>query len=112
MTTPELRRELFGSPIQAVFTPLDQGIHILLTGGERTHVGAVSMARNGKLLFSAAFPAHREQVISDRWAIHLSRKTKGDVTVNCGIHYDNVSADQIKRIVACADELLAQALEL
>lgn len=104
----ELKRTLFGADIIAQVTALDEGIHILLTGGERSHVGAAALARSGELLACPSFPGHKEQVICERWALALSRETGSFATVVCGVHYDNASSEQIKTILYVCDELLRE----
>lgn len=106
----ELKRALFGADITAQVTLLDDGIHVLLTGGERSHVGAVALAQNGELLACPSFPGHREQVIAERWARALSRETRSCATVACGIHYNNATAEQISEILRICDGLLDEML--
>lgn len=86
-------------------------MHVLLTGGQRSHIGAASLAQNGRLLASASYPGHKEQVISDLWAVRLSGQIGQCVTAVCGIHYDNASPEQIRAILTVSGELLAQVQE-
>lgn len=106
----ERRCTLFGVDITAQVTILDNGVHVLLTGGERSHVGAVALAQNGELLACPSFSGHKERVVSERWALALSRKTRSCATVACGIHYDNATADQISEILHTCDGLLRETL--
>ena len=106
-----MQRDLFGRPIAVQVTHLDSGLHVLLVGGDSTHVGSVSMADGGKLLCSYAFPTHREQVISDKWAICISAECQCAVTVACGIHYNNAAKHQIVTILRLTDDLLQELLK-
>ena len=90
----ELKCTLFGADIAAQVTVLDKGIHVLLAGGYRSHVGAVALAQGGELLTCPSFPGHKEQVIAERWARVLSRETESCATVACGIHHDNATTEQ------------------
>lgn len=103
------KTELMGYPIEARCAVLDVGIHVLLTGGSRTHVGAISHAFPGEKVQTVQFPTHRDGTVSERWAERLCQKFQAPVVVNCGIHYDNVSRDDIKEIVRATDQLLEQA---
>ena len=105
----ELRRTLFGADVTAQVTVLDEGVHVLLTGGERSHVGAAALAKDGALLACPAFPGHKEQVVCERWASVLSQAT-GCATVCCGIHYDNAKPEQIKAVLCACEELLQGTL--
>lgn len=108
MAVFELRRESSGYPILAQITQLDSGIHVLLTGGQRSHVGAVTMAQNGQIFSTVDYPGHREAVITERWAKELSGLTHDDVTVACGIHYDKATKEQIETVIKICEEMLAQ----
>jgi len=107
----ELKHILLDADITAQVTAPDEGVHVLLTGGVRSHVGAVAMAQNGKVLACPSFPGHREQVVCERWAVALSQKLSSSATVACGIHYDNASPEQIEMILRICDELLSMALK-
>lgn len=106
-----LEKALFGRRITAQVTRLDSGFHVLLAGGDKSHVGAVGMAHYGKLLCSYAFPSHKEQVICSEWAIRISAQCCCDVTVACGIHYENATREQIETIVKASDEWLQDVLQ-
>jgi hypothetical protein len=100
---------LFGYPIRCTVTTLDSGIHVLLTGGSRSHIGAVSIAQPGEAVDTKVFPGHKDQFISEPWAEKLSEATGQRVCVVCGIHYDDATKAQIAEILKETNRLL-QAL--
>ena len=106
----ELKRALFGADITAQVTELDDGVHILLTGGGRSHVGAVALAQNGELLACPSFPGHKEQVVCERWALALSRETGSCAAVASGIHYDHITPEGIQAVLDICDNLLEETL--
>ena len=106
-----LRRNLFGAEITAEVTLLDEGLHVLLSGGERAHIGATALARGGELTMSGTFPGHKEQALCEQWALALSQQTGGCVAVCGGIHYDNATSEQIREILNICNEILQQAIE-
>lgn len=95
--------------IEVKCTVLDQGIHILITGGCRTHVGAVSYGFPGEKTKTVQFPGHRDGAVSEKWAEYLCQRFQVPVIVNCGIHYDHVDRNDIESIVSVTDKLLHQA---
>lgn len=107
-----LQEEWRGYPVKAACTVLDEGIHVLITGGSRTHVGAVSYAFLGEPVQTVQFPEHRDGTVSAFWAEKLCRQFGTPVVVNCGIHYDRVSGNDIKEIVAVTERLLKRAAEM
>lgn len=102
------KTELFGYSIEARCTMLDDGLHVLIIGGSRTHVGAISYAFPNENIQTIQFPEHRDGAVSERWAGKLCQRFRMPVVVNCGIHYDHVSRADIERIVAAAEDLLEQ----
>lgn len=105
-----LERQLFGYPIRCQAEPLDEGLSVLLTGGCRTHVGAVTAASPGSASQTMTFPGHKDQYVSRPWAEALAEKTKGRVCVVCGIHYDHASQEQIQEILRQTEEMLQELL--
>lgn len=105
-----LEEALYGYPIRCDVTALDDGLHVLLTGGITTHIGAVSTCRPGEEANTRFFPGHKDQFISEPWAKALAEKTGQTVCVVCGIHYDNATGDQINRIMQITDKMLREFL--
>lgn len=99
-----------GYPIEALVHRLDDGFHVLVTGGCRTHVGAVSHAAPEERVQTVQYPTHREGTVSERWAEALCAHLRCPVTVNCGIHYDNVSKADIQEIVTVTEQLLKKVM--
>lgn len=107
----KVRTKLYGYPIEAFISVLDEGLHVLLVGGCRTHVGAVSRAVPGQETETVQYPSHREGTVSERWASRLSEVFRCPAVVCCGIHYDHVSKEEIRRIVTAAEDLLERAID-
>lgn len=105
-----LEETLFGFPIQCSATVLDDGIHVLLTGGSRTHIGAISTCLPGKAPETRVFPGHKEHYISEPWARALADHFGVPVCVVCGIHYDNATEAQITEIMDCTNGMLTRLM--
>lgn len=105
-----LQRELFGCPIRCQAQRLDEGVHVLLTGGCKTHIGAVSVASPGREPETMTFPGHKDQLVSEPWARTLAEETGQRAAVACGIHYDHAGAEEIAQILRCTEDLLAQLI--
>ncbi|MGM9538219.1 MAG: hypothetical protein ACI3VN_07805 [Candidatus Onthomonas sp.] len=102
--------QCLGWPIEARVCLLDEGVQVLVTGGCKTHVGAVSYAVPGEAVRTIQFPTHRDGVVGEQWAKALCEVLRCQVVVNCGIHYDHVSKAEIGQIVSAAEELLEKAV--
>lgn len=108
--TVTLKRQLFGFSISCCATRLNQGLHVLLTGGCRSHIGAISTCLPGEQPWSHVFPGHREQTISEPWAKQLTDALQEPVTVVCGIHYHQATPEEIMAILTTTGEMLTELL--
>ena len=106
-----LEEMLLGYPIKCRVTKLDDGLHVLLTGGCRSHIGAISVAEPGMEPETKTFPGHKDQFVSEPWAAALSEKTGQRVCVVCGIHYEDATKEQIGEILRCTQRMLEQVLK-
>jgi len=100
-------KTVFEKKIVADVTELDSGIHVLLTGGDCTHIGAVSyIDRNSNEEYHFEVKKHKDLIVSKLWADELSRVKNKPVTVACGIHYDNIKIFDIDQIIETTKQLL------
>lgn len=106
----QFEKIVLGHPIRAELTALDRGVHILLTGGERTHVGSLSIC-NEDGIQTLEFRGHKEGMISALWARRLYQAWDIPVTVACGIHYDRATKEEICLIVEAAGEMLEETID-
>ena len=81
------------------------GIQVLIAGGDRSHIGAVSIVDEKSNLISHVFEGHKDHVISDRWAVKLV-----PVVVSAGIHYDKITPDGIKTVIEEIEKLLEEVM--
>lgn len=104
-------QQILGYLITAKTTYLDDGIHVLLFGGCKSHVGAISYTNQHQDVQTIQFIGHRDGAVSENWAVRLRKISKGTVVVCCGIHYDHVSQKEIEQIVDKTNELLKEVEE-
>lgn len=105
-----IKESLFGYDIRAKITRLDIGMHILITGGCRTHIGALGhQDEDGLQIWE--FAGHREGVICRQWLSECYKAWKMPVTVACGIHYDNLSGEGICRVLERSEQMCRECLE-
>ncbi len=95
-------------PIYLKVTILDEGINVLIAGGEHTHIGAVSMISPQGELQSIQYPRHKDGVLADMAAQKLYEAMQCQITVSAGVHYDNITKEEIAEIVQCVEKMLAQ----
>lgn len=103
-----LQTQLFDFPILVEAQKLDEGWDISITGGCRSHVGAVTLAAPGEEPQTIQRRRHKDACISQVWAETLVEKWNCPVCVRCGIHYDGLSMEQIQEIIKASNALLAE----
>lgn len=101
-----LEEIVLGYPIRAQITTLDDGLHVLLIGGCRSHIGSISLIQFGKISQTLTVPGHREHTVSEHWASVLSERCKCTVAVACGIHYDSLSRAELGEILRTLEKML------
>lgn len=98
------------APLTARVQPLDGGVRVEIYGGTRPHIGAVSIAGPEGKVTTTQFPAHRDGVVSSRWAEALAGAGLRPAVVLAGIHYDGISPAGIRQVLAASDRLLQEML--
>lgn len=105
-----IKKELFGFEIVAETTLLSNDIHVLITGGSLPHTGAVSMYHDGTSDGFIQPLGHKDKTISELWSKNLSEEFHCRVTTVCGIHYDNLTFEQIMRVVSTTEKMLEETI--
>lgn len=108
----EIRRTeiLYGKEIKAELTMAGETVHVLLSGGDTPHIGAVSMAAPSGERHTMEFSGHKEAVVSEAWADEICRKTGRETVVAAGIHYDAASPEMIQEILAVTGQMRKRLL--
>lgn len=88
------------------------GIQILIEGGDRGHIGAVSVVSPETAMQTVTFPQHREDVISMKWAETICGKFGVPVVVSAGVHYDNIQKEQIRQVLDVMDRELEDCVRV
>lgn len=102
----ELERQVLDRSIRVRILPCGNDISVTIWGGDAPHVGSVTVAQNGEIVSKWVGQGHRDDVVGDRFAATLSKKTGGTVCASCGIHYESVTKEQLAEITAACEGLL------
>lgn len=87
---------------------------ILLTGGERPHIGASVIAwntENGVRSHAMPVPGHKELELAVSCAERCCHVWGHTVQVSCGIHIDMAQKEEIVELVRMASDLTERFLE-
>ena len=105
-----LNQELMGAPITVHVICLPNGLQVTVYGGTLPHIGAVSVADPQGNVTTQQFPTHKDGLVSERWARVLSEAGYRPAVVAVGIHYDDLSREQIAEVVVLTDDMLGELL--
>ncbi len=90
---------------------------LITIGGGKVHIGAVALGicydeRKGKANASViSVPGHREDALLFPLAQKMSKALKTTVCVVAGIHFDDLSARELKRVILNAETLAERFLQ-
>lgn len=84
-------------------------LQVLVCGGRR-HIGAIALATPGDDARVIGLAGHREGELAGELAGMLARELDCAVAVTCGIHYDDITAGEIKTALELAKGLALDLL--
>ncbi len=91
--------------------PAGGDIIVYIGGGDRPHLGAISVAGLGGNPLSFSVPGHMDYVISSESAKRISDACGSGCVVVCGIHVDNAAPDEIESLIANSRKCVGMLLE-
>ena len=104
-------RQFRGKSITAELTVTNCGIQVGLFGGDKPHNGAVGILDPAGKTTVTQFEEHREGVLCQQWCEALAKAGRIPAVMSAGVHYDNVSKEEIVQIVRLCNELLKDMLD-
>jgi len=90
---------------------LDNGIILIVGGGEVSHIGSVVLAEPRKKSQVINLPKHKEEKIAREFAEKVCVKRKMPVLCVCGIHIDDATKEDIKILESNSQKLLKKLLK-
>ena len=106
----KVKTETGSFDIEAGVRRIGEDLLVAIWGGEKPHIGAVSVARsrpslrNPETLSATAsvicFPAHKEDELAKAVSEILAAALDTSVVVTAGIHWDNISKEGIKKVIS------------
>jgi hypothetical protein len=96
-------------------------ILVAIWGGEKPHIGAVAAAQSSpslkdpKVMSTTAsvlcYPGHKEDELAKSAAKKLAAALETKVVVTAGIHWDNLSAEGIQKVIRNSEVLVTTVQE-
>lgn len=107
--------------ITLTLTNTGHGLHGLLTGGEKPHVGGVVLALPRPSLrgegwssdiYITPVPGHKDVDVARTVAERLARELQVPVAITAGIHSDNLCPEELSQLISHLDRLISKALAI
>lgn len=102
--------------VEAEATFVGDDLLVAIWGGEKPHIGAVgaaqprpSLADGDKVSATSSvltYPGHKEDVVVKHAAEAISAALDTNVVVTAGIHWDDLSPEEIKIVLARCNEIV------
>jgi len=106
--------------ITLMLTDTGHGLHGLLTGGEKPHVGGVVLAIPRLSLsgdewssdvFITPVPGHKDVDVARTVADRLARELHVPVAITAGIHSDHLCQEELSQLICHCETVTGSALE-
>lgn len=107
--------------LTALVRQIGSDLLVAIWGGEKPHIGAVSVAQPrlslkdpARISASASvfcFVGHKEDDLAKAASQKLASALNTPVVVTAGIHWDNLNADGIQRVIQNSDRLTDQIIK-
>ena len=96
---------LLGRELQVLAFWMGEDLHISIFGGDKAHIGAVSILSPEGSIQTTCFPGHRDDTVSILWCQRLKACGVHAAVVEAGIHYDNLSKEGIAAVLDACEKL-------
>ena len=107
--------------LEAFVKQIGQDFLVAIWGGEKPHIGAVSVAqprpslKDPEITSATAsvicLPGHKEDDLAKATSEILSAALNTSVVVTAGIHWDNINEEGIQKVIANSKILVDRILE-
>ena len=93
---------------------------VIIIGGGEYHIGAVgisyptaSIIKKGKDTITTSvitLPAHKEDIVAKMFSEKISKALNKKIVAVAGIHFDNISKNDIEKILKCCERLCGKVI--
>jgi hypothetical protein len=107
---PEIRKQTTRGDLVLEHRIIGEDLVVTLTGG-KAHVGAVAVGYYDRIPGHASssvitLPSHRDDAIALDAARLISSVTHSTTVFTSGIHFENITVEEIEEVLAASNELI------
>ncbi|MBO0476154.1 hypothetical protein DOK76_03670 [Vagococcus sp. DIV0080] len=102
---------VFHKKIHITAKRIDTDLIIEIIGGDRPHIGAITAGNYKHQTQSIVFDIHKEFYFTEEWLIRLRKKFSGNILIYSGVHYSQITNEQLKVLTSKIDNVYSQVEE-
>ena len=92
--------------LEAIYAGND--ICVVITGGDKAHVGAVSVYSKEEGIQTISLKNHKDYIIGELFINSIKNIFLGNISVSSGIHVDNIKKEQISDIYKICNNIFEE----
>lgn len=104
----EIKKQFNRITIDLKGIKMGQDLCVILTGGERPHLGALTTGSSLVDLNTFTFEGHKENFVTEIVANILKKEYSGNFVVCCGIHLDDISKEEIESVLKMCKDMTSE----
>lgn len=115
------RKQYHNICIEAQVIEAGNDLCVIVTGGKKPHIGSVSISipreslsnsmRQSATTSTYNFVGHKDDIIGNKFSHKLASTLGKKVIVTCGIHFDEITDEQMSVILSLSEKLLLDILD-
>jgi hypothetical protein len=87
---------------------MGEDLCVIITGGDRPHLGAVTVGSKHVEEHTFCFPHHKEDHVTKLVYSLITEPFDKNVLVCCGIHVDSISKPEIDTVISLCREMIVE----
>jgi len=87
---------------------MGEDLCVIVTGGDKPHLGAVTVGSKQAEANTFCFPHHKEDAVTKLLYSLITESFDKNVVVCCGIHIDNITKEEIASVISLCSEMITE----
>lgn len=87
---------------------MGEDLCVIVTGGDKPHLGAVTVGSKQSEVNTFCFPHHKENLVTELLYSLITDTFDQNVVVCCGIHVDNINKEEIDTVISLCSEMIME----
>lgn len=104
----EIKKEFKRIKINLKAIKMGEDLCVILTGGDKPHLGALTIGSSLVNLNAFTFQGHKENFVTEVIGDILKKEFSGKFVVCCGIHLDDISKNEIQHVLSLCKDITAE----